>query len=216
MKRSVATGLVVLLVGGCGKKADDAENTLSAIAAAATAAPRVEEGLKEAEQFQKDRVARGDTVAMPYAELQKFLPASIAGHTPREEPTGSQQAMAGFSMSQTSQTWVEAPNASGTSPEIEVTIVDFGGSQQGYAMMAAPMMMGFSQEDARRRVGSIKVDVPHAGAWEEFDKENKDAKITAIARYRFVITVESRHKGEDQSALVKSVAEEVARKFDGK
>ena len=118
---------------------------------------------------------------MAYGELQKFLPSSVDGYTAKEAPAGSQQSMAGFSMSQTEQTWVKAAGADGNTPEIKVSIIDFGGTQQGYTMLAAPLMMGFSQEDAHRRVGSTKVDVPHAGAWEEFDKDNKSAKITAIA-----------------------------------
>lgn len=216
MKRSMVAVTVALVVVGCGKKADDAQNAVSAMAAAATAAPKLEAGLKEAEQFQKDRAAKGDTVAMPYVELQKQLPTSISGYTAREAPSGSQQTMAGFSMSQAEQTWVKEADAQGMTPEIQVTVIDFGGTQQGYAMMAAPMMMGFSQEDAHHRVGSTKVDVPYTGGWEEFDKDTKNAKITAITRYRFVIAVEARNSGEDQSAMVKKLAEEIAKKFEGR
>ena len=216
MIRPTVVVAVALVVAGCGKKADEAQDAMSAVAAAAGAAPKLEAGMKEAEQFQKDRVAKGDTVAMPYTEIQKFLPASIDGFTARGEPEGSQQAMGGFSMSQAEQTWVKDPTAQGSPPEIHVTVIDFGGTQQGYAMMAAPMMMGFSQEDARRRVGSVKMGVPYTGGWEEFDKESKDAKITAITRYRYVITVESRNGAEDPAALVKRVAEAIATKFEGK
>lgn len=216
VKRSIIAGLTMLAATGCGKKHDNAVDAMTAMATAATAAPKIEQGMKEAEQFQKDRIARGDTLAMPYAELQKFLPSSVSGYTAREEPAGSQQAMPGFSMSQASQTWVATPNPTGMAPEVEVTVVDFGGTQQGYAMMAAPMLMGFSQEDAHRRVGAISIDVPNTGAWQEFDKDSKDAKVTAVARYRFLITVDARNKGEDQSALAKELASEIARKFDGK
>ena len=79
MKRSMVAVTVALVVVGCGKKADDAQNAVSAMAAAATAAPKLEAGLKEAEQFQKDRAAKGDTVAMPYVELQKQLPTTGSG-----------------------------------------------------------------------------------------------------------------------------------------
>lgn len=216
MKRFVNVIALVGMLGACGKKADDAQNAVSAVVQAAGASDKLEAGLKDAERFQAERVAKGDTVAIPYAELQKYLPTSVDGYTAREEPSGSSQAMGAFSMSQVEQTWVAEAGADGSAPEIKVTILDFGGTQQGYAMMAAPVLMGFSQEDAHRRVGSTKVDVPHSGGWEEFDKDNKDAKITVVARYRYVITVESRHKGEDQSAKVKAVAEEIARKFDGK
>ncbi len=216
MIRPTVAVVIVLGVVGCGKKADEAQNAMSAVAAAAGAAPKLEEGMKEAEQFQKDRVAKGDTVAMSYTEIQKFLPASVDGYTARGTPKGSQQAMGGFSMSQAEQTWVKDPAAQGSTPEIQVTVIDFGGTQQGYAMMAAPMMMGFSQEDDRRKVGSVKMDVPYTGGWGEFDKESKDAKITAITRYRYVITIEARNNADDQSAMVKRLAETIATKFDGK
>jgi hypothetical protein len=217
MNRSMIAAALVLAVAGCGKKkVDETQDAIGAMAAVAAAGSKLEEGAAEAARFQKERVAKGDTVAMPYAELQKFLPASIGGYQPREEPSGSQQAMAGFSMSQTERTWTKDTAAQGVSPEIHVSLVDFGGTQQGYAMLAAPMMMGFSQEDAHRRVGSTKIDVPNTGAWEEFDKDSKDTKLTAIARYRFVITIEARNHGADQSAMVKRLAEEIATKFEGK
>lgn len=214
MQRSVTLVILATAVVGCGKKADDVQNAASAIAAVASG--KLESSMKDAEQFQKERVAKGDTVAMPYADLQKYLPTSISGYTPREEPSGQSQNMPGFSMSQAEQTWVGSANADGSTPEIHVSLVDFGGTQQGYAMMAAPMMMGFSQEDAHRRVGSTKLDVDHTGGWEEFDKDSKNAKITAITRYRYVIAVEARNKGEDQSAMAKSLAEEIAKKFEDK
>ena len=217
MNRSMVGVAMVLAVIGCGKKqADETQDAIGAMAAVAAAGSKLEEGAAEAARFQKERVAKGDTVAMPYAELQKFLPASIGGYLPRGEPAGSQQAMAGFSMSETKRTWVKDTAAEGVTPEIHVSLVDFGGSQQGYAMLAAPMMMGFSQEDAHRRLGSTTIDVPHTGAWEEFDKDTKNTKLTAIARYRFVITVEARNHGADQTALVKRLAEEIAGKFEGK
>ena len=65
MIRPTVVVAVALVVAGCGKKADEAQDAMSAVAAAAGAAPKLEAGMKEAEQFQKDRVAKGDTVAMP-------------------------------------------------------------------------------------------------------------------------------------------------------
>lgn len=143
MIRPMAVVAAMLVVGACGKKVDEAQDAMNAVAAAAAAAPKLEEGMKEAEQFQKDRVAKG-----------------------------------GFSMSQAEQTWVKGPDA--------------------------------------QKVGSVKMDVPYTGGWGEFDKESKDAKITAITRYRYVITVEARNHADDQSAMVMRLAESIATKFDGK
>lgn len=217
MNRSAMVILVTTVVVGCGSKDDSTPNAVRAMVEAAGSAPRVEAAMEQAERFRQDRIARGDTVAMPYADLKAFLPGEIEGYTAEGGPSGSQQAMPGFSMSQTQQTWVRSGDAGGgPTPEIEITLVDFGGTQQGYAMLAAPVLMGFSQEDDHRRVGSVSIEVPHTGAWEEFDKDSKDAKITAVARYRYVITVEARNHGDDQSAMVKRLAAEVARKFEGR
>jgi hypothetical protein len=215
MKRSTMAVAVALVALGCGKK-DQTPNVVSAMAEAAAAAPKVEAAMADAEKFQKERVAKGDTVAIPYADLQQYLPTSVDGYTADGNPSGSQQAMPGFSMSQTEQTWVAPANADGNTPEVQITLVDFGGTEQGYAMMAAPMMMTYSQEDDHQRVGSTPIDVPYTGAWIEFDKDAKDAKITAITRYRYVITVEARNQSEDQSEMVKRVAADIAKKFAGK
>ncbi len=214
MARSAVTVGLVLMLAGCGEKASDAKNALNAVAAVTSG--RVEEGLKDAERFQQERVAKGDTLAMPYGDLQKLLPTDVSGYTATGEPEGSSQSMAGFSMSQASRTWAGPAGSEGSTPEVEVTLIDFGGTQSGYAMMAAPMLMGFSQEDSHRRTGSVKLDLEHTAGWEEFNKDSKDAKFTAVTRYRYVITVEARNHGADQSKMVKDLAVDIAKNFAGK
>jgi hypothetical protein len=214
MRGSLVAVGVAWLAAGCGQSGTDAKNALNAVQAVTSG--QVEEGLKDAEKFHQERVAKGDTLAMPYAELQKFLPTEVAGYQPAEEPSGSSQNMPGFSMSQAKQSWQAAAGGDGSVPQVEITLVDLGGSQQGYAMMAAPMMMGFSQEDANHRAGGIKMDVPHTGGWEEFDKRTKNAKVTAVTRYRYMITVEARDHAEDQSQMVRELAEKISKQFDGK
>ncbi len=79
---------------------------------------------------------------MAYGALPTFRPAAVDGYAAKEAPGGSQQSMAGFSMSQAEQTWVKPAGADGNTPEIKVRITDFGGTQQGYTMLAAPLLMG--------------------------------------------------------------------------
>ena len=213
MTKPAVVAALALVVAGCGGKTDDAKNAASAIAAVTSGAAQA--GLQNAEKFQQARVAKGDTVAMAYTDLQKFLPASFDGYT-AEAPSGSSQSMGGFSMAQAEQTWKGPAKADGSTPEIQVTLVDFSGTQQAYGMMAAPMLSGFKQEDAHRRAGSVKVGLADTGAWEDFNKDNSDAKITMVTRYRYMVTVEARNQGEDRSKMVLDLAESIAKKFDGK
>lgn len=205
----------VLLVA-CGQKADDAKNALSAIKAAAEVASNAGDVQNEAEKFYADRKAKGDTLAMPYADLQKFLPSAPAGYTAAEAPGGSSQSMGGFSMSQAEQTYNAPAGADGNTPNIHVTIADLGGTQAAYGMMALPMMMDLSQEDAHHRMKTHKVDAAYTWASEEYDKDNKDAKVSMVTRYRYMITVEARNQAADQSDMVRALAADIAKKFEGK
>ena len=209
-----------LLVGvglvGCGEKAQEVKDAANALEAVAQASGGLVETQKEAEKFYNDRKAKGDTVAMPYADLQKMLPSAPSDYTASGEPSGSSQSMGGFSMSQTEQTFTRPAGADGSAPTIEVGIVDFGGTQAAYGMMALPMMMNLSQEDAHHRMQTLKVDMPYTWGSEEYNKDDKSSKVTLVTRYRYVITVEVRNHGEDKSAMARSLAEEVAKRFEGK
>ena len=207
----VGVGLV-----GCGEKAREIKDATSALQAVAEASGGIADRQKEAEKFYNDRKEKGDTVAMAYTELQKFLPSAPSDYTASEEPSGSSQSMGAFSMSQTEQSFVKPAAADGSVPTIKVSIVDFGGTQAAYGMMALPMMMNMSQEDAHHRMQTLKMDAPYTWGSEEYNKDDKSTKVTIITRYRYVVSVEARDHGEDKSAMARSLAEDIAKKFEGK
>lgn len=224
-RRVFAAGLVVagLLSSACGDKAEkeseeqkEVSNAMEAMGALASAGSKMEQAANDAAKFQEDRRARGDTISMSYTELQKYLPDAPSGYTKAEEPGGSSQSIGAFSMSEAEQKYVGPPDANGNAATIRVKLVDFGGTESAYGMFALPMMMNIKQEDARRRMGTIALGPEHTWASEEFNKVNKDAKITAITRYRYVITVEAENQTEDQSDMVRRFTEQVVRRFEGK
>lgn len=207
----VGAGLV-----GCGEKAQEVRNATNALQAVAQAGGSMADTQKEAEKFYNERRARGDTVAMAYSELQTFLPSPPSDYTAVEAPGGSSQSMGVFSMSQTEQTFTKPAGADGSVPTIEVSIVDFGGTQAAYGMMALPMMMNLSQEDARHRMKTIKVSTPHTWGTEEYNKEDHTSKVSLVTRFRYLINVEVRSHGEDKTGMAKDLAEDIAKKFEGK
>jgi hypothetical protein len=216
MHRRVLSLFVGLTLVGCGEKAQDIRNATSALGAMAQVGNTLAESQKEATKFYEDRKAKGDTVALPYADLQKFLPSAPADYTPLEAPGGSSQSMGAFSMSQTEQTFTKPAAADGTAPTIKVSIIDFGGTQAAYGMMAAPLMMNISQEDAHHKMQTLKLSTPNTWGSEDFNKDDKSSTVTLITRYRYVITVDARNQGQDNTAMARSLAEEIAKKFDGK
>ncbi len=216
MYRRVFLVVTAVALCGCGEKSQDAKNTANAISALTQSAGKIGETATEAEKFYKDRQAKGDTVSMPYADLEKMLPSAPSGYKNKEDPSGSSSTMGAFSMSTAEQVFEQPAGADGLVPTIKVTLVDLGGTQGAYSMMALPMMMNISQEDAHHRMGTLKMSPAYTWASEEFNKDDKSAKVTAITRYRYAITVEASNQSADQSAMVKSLAEDIVKKFEGK
>ena len=218
LTRGVTLGAALCVLSACSDKAKDDLNAISATGqiAAAVASGSMEKSVDEAAKFQADRRARGDTVAMPYAELQKLLPESIAGYSKAEEPAGSSQSMGAFSMSDAEQRYTAGPGADGIEPMIDVKIVDFGGTEGAYGMFALPMMMNIQREDAHSRMRTLTLGPKYTWASEDFNKDSKDARITAITRYRYAITVEANNQHDDQSEMIKKIVEQIVREFENK
>jgi hypothetical protein len=218
MNRRVLILVLGLGLAGCGagEKARELKNATNAVTAAAEAGNTLVNAQNEAEKFYAERKAKGDTIAIPYADLQKFIPAPPSDYTPLEAPGGSSQTMGAWSMSQTEQTFSKAPGPDGTAPTIKVTIVDFGGTQAAYGMMAAPLMMNLSQEDAHHKMQTLKLSTPYTWGSEDFNKDDKSSTVTLVTRYRYVVTVEARNQGQDNTAMARALAEDIAKKFDGK
>lgn len=216
MKRLFALAAMGALCIGCGEiqEAKEAANAMSQLA---EAGEKMAETQDEATKFMAERKAKGDTVAMATDQLKTFLPTAIDGYKPKAEPSVQSTNMGAFSYSTAEQEWVSLSSADSNNPAvIKVTLTDWSGSEGGYMMYAPMMAMNISQEDAHRRTGSVKLDMPHTAGWEEFDKDSKNAKFTAMTRYRFMINVETSNQTDDQSAVAKEIAVTTAEKFKDK
>jgi hypothetical protein len=227
----VATAAALFtLASACGKESNakaeaegdaenlpaQAKNAIEAVGQLAKATSTFETANAEAAKFQADRKTRGDTISMSYTALQAFLPDAPPGYKKSDEVGGSSQRMSGWSMTDADQDYYLEGAPDGTRPTIHVKLVDFGGTQTGYGILAMPMMIDMQQEDAHSRTATVKLGPAFTWAREEFDKDNKDAKMMAVTRYRYLIEVEAMGHGTDLMPLVKSLTENVVRKFEGK
>lgn len=213
----VAGGIIVT---ACGDKREekpqDVSNPIEAIGQLAKSGSRLEAAADEAQKFQQERRARGDTVVMSYTALQGFLPDAPSGYAKGEAPSGSTQTMGAFSMSEAEQEYLGTPDAEGNAPRIRVKLADFGGTEGAYGMFALPMMMNISQEDAHHRMSTVKLGPEYTWASEEFNKDSRNSRVTAVTRYRFMVTVEAENQRDDQTAMLRTLAERIVRRFEGK
>ena len=218
--RIVSLAACAVGITACGDKRDEkpreSANPIEAMGQLAKAGSKLETAADEAAKFQQDRRARGDTVAMTYTALQAFLPDAPDGYSKAEAPSGSSQTMGAFSMTEAEQEYVGKADAEGNAPRIRVKLADFGGTEGAYGVFALPMMMNISQEDAHHRMSTIKLGPEYTWASEEFDKDTRNTKVTAVTRYRYLITVEAEQQRDDQSDMLRKLAERIVRRFEGK
>jgi hypothetical protein len=170
------------------QKAKEAAN---AVSAAKNYAENVEAGQKKAEE----RRAKGDTLALPYAELQKYLPAAVAGYEKEGEPEGQTMNMAGASYSTAAQTYKKGDQT------LKITITDYNGAYALYGMATAVMASGYSMENADEKVGGIDLGV--GKGWEDIKKKDKTASVLVGLSDRFFVQAEASNQAN--SDFVKEV-----------
>jgi hypothetical protein len=207
---AVATSAVI----GCSEKAKEMKEAATAAQVTAGAAGKMKESMDASQKFYADRKAKGDTVAMEYKALEEYLPKDIAGYKPEGGPTGNKTSMQGFSISTAEQSYVATD--AGNPARIKISLADYGGTEGGYGVASLPLSFAMSSEDDHHRMGSRKFDTPYTAGIEEYNKDSKDAKVSVGTRYRYWVVVEASNQKDDQSAMVSSVAEDVAKKFTDK
>lgn len=146
------------------------------------------------------RKAKGDTLAMPYKELAQFMPTNIAGYKPLGEPAGQAMTMQGVSYSSYEQIF---ENASRTVLRIQLT--DYNASEALLNIATLPLSEGFEVENSRILARKWPVDWKDTTGYEEFQKEDKEAKVTLRVADRFLIQISADH--QKNTDFVKTIAQ---------
>ncbi|MEO5928444.1 MAG: hypothetical protein ABIR47_00805 [Candidatus Kapaibacterium sp.] len=212
MKKVLLVIALAAVCASCGGKIDELKKGIDAAQQLSKAGKAIEEGQADAKKMAADRATKGDTVAMPFKDLEGYIPTSIPGYKVEGEPSGmSNSGATGSTMSQASQKFV---SESGDGSHLTVMLVDAGGSEaaNAYAGLAA---MGINSEDAHQKIESIKLDPTTSGV-ATFDKDNKNSTVAVVTRYRYMVTVTTEGGKEDETGKLKDAVSEIAKKFDGK
>lgn len=172
-----------LLLMSCGKVRDAAN--------AAEGLKNYAEGIKESTNKMEERKAKGDTVSMPYAELQKLLPTNISGYAKDGDPKGESINMVGMSYSTASQVYKNGD------AEITVNIIDYNASYAAFGAATAMFATGFSVDNAEEHLGAVDLGVSGVKAWEDVKKKEKKSTIIAGVNDRFLVSAEGRNVEAD-------------------
>jgi hypothetical protein len=185
----VSAGILIL---SCGK-VKEATN-------AAEGLKNYAEGLKESTSKMEERKAKGDTISMPYADLQKMLPSGISGYNKEGDPKGESINMMGMSYSTASQVYKSGDG------EITLNIMDYNASYAAFGAATAMFATGFSVDNDQEHLGAIDLGISGVKAWEDVKKKEKRSTVMAGVNDRFLVTAEGRNVEPDAvKSAIKSV-----------
>ena len=172
----------------------EASNPFEAIANMGKA---MEKGANALQEKIKERQAKGDTLAMPYEELMKYLPGSIDGYT-KGKTDGATVNMMGASYSNANVTFENDKNE-----RIKIQLVDYNAAYSMYSTLTAMWAMGMSIDTPDEKANGVKLE-GDIGGWEVYKKKSKDVNLTLGIGYRFWLNIEA--DNQDNTDFVKSIA----------
>jgi hypothetical protein len=191
----------LLILAGCGGRIKTKDGEVISVPDAAKAAKEITKAAENAKSRWEERKAKGDTLAMPYKDLEAFLP-EISGYTKNGGPKGSSMNMPGMgSWSQTEQRYENGEK------RIKVEIMDYNASQSGWTFITAAYRMGFSSEDDNKKTGPVDLGMSNVNGYETVYKQRQDAELVLVAGDRFLVKLNS--DGSNDIDLLKSVAKDI-------
>lgn len=200
MKTKIMLSIACAVVlSSCGGKVDEAKQAMDNLESIAKSGDQMQATQDAATKRREERRAKGDTLAIPYAELQKLLPADLSGYTAKD-PEGSNTDMPGYSMGQASRSY-EKPDGS----YVKITLTDWNASEAGWAGASAMFSMKIRVDNSNETSGTIQTDDPLVNGMEHYGKQDKQASVTYAIGARFLLMVEANNQtGTD---MVKQVAQ---------
>lgn len=199
---SIITGVSLsLLLPGCGEKMKEAQQAMENVKSITENAQQAQQETNEAQKRRAERRAKGDTLAIPYKDLQQYLPSSINGYT-AAEPSGNSMDMAGMSYSTGTRRYTRQ-GANGEEA-IEISLTDYNATESAYEVAAAWMALGLKADNDEQTVKTYKLDYPASGGMETYHKKDKRSELTYALGGRFILTI----KADNQSSIdgVKGIA----------
>ncbi|MBC7862834.1 MAG: hypothetical protein IAF38_07655 [Bacteroidia bacterium] len=198
----IALGVLLITSCGGGKKEEETPEVnikTNPFAALEKMGNDMQASQNKGEEAMKKRRERGDTLAMPYAELQKFLPAAPAGYT-AEEPGGNTINMPGASYSNAEVKFKKGDDY------VKVVIMDYNQAYGMYTAATAMWAMGLSVDSPEEKAGGVKLD-GNIGGWEVYRKKAKSAAVTLGVGSRFWVSVEA--SNQESSENVKNIVKTI-------
>ncbi|MBL6449767.1 hypothetical protein JMN32_25880 [Fulvivirga sp. 29W222] len=138
--------------------------------------------------------------AVHYKELQKHLPASLAGFSAESAPEGNM-----FEMNEMSYSSAMREYSKGNS-WLTITIMDYKGAAEMYEGSTMAWNNSMSYEDDQQKAHSVSIN--GMNGWFSYDKHNQESTLILGINGRYLITINITENADE------SLAEKVSKDLD--
>jgi hypothetical protein len=192
-----AVALAAVLFGCGGSKPENQEmeegeevGITNILEKAGDMAKAAEQSQKDANKKMEERIKRGDTLAIPYSELAKFLPDEIDGYKSEEEASGETTNTLGMSVSVVRKKFVKGEDY------VNIELSDYNGgantaSQGALAMFSMAAEISMENSDMKqtgfRQGNDIKGTLI-------YQKSRQVAELSAVIGGRFLVKMEANNQ----------------------
>lgn len=201
-KASIAAVTLAVVLFSCGgSKPENQEMEEGEEIGITNALDKVQDMAKAAEQSQKtadrklqERIKRGDTLAIPYIDLAKFLPDEVDGYKATEEPQGQTSNMPGMSMSTVRKRLVNGNNY------IQYELSDYNSGANAAAQGALAMFSmaaEISMENNEMKQTGFKQGDDIRGSL-VYQKDRQIAELSAVIGSRFLVKIEANNQKDTE------------------
>lgn len=194
---SILSASYGLISCGATDKAKETANNLSALKDMAENISKTAESMNDK---QAERKAKGDTLAMPYKDLQAYLPI-LSDFEKDGNPEGESMNMTGMSFSVASQKYKRGVES------IKVSITDYNAAYSAFMGVTALMNAGFSVENDNEIARGVDLGIVGLKGYESIKKKEKNGSLLVAAADRFFISVEG--SNIENAEVLKDVAKSI-------
>jgi len=200
----ITVALLSAMVFSCGEKAREAKETLSLMEDLKEGAEEMEKAVEKSNDKLAERRERGDTLAMNYKDLGRFLPASLGEYERQGEPKGNSINMPGMSYSEANASYID-----GEDNMLSVELIDYNTAANMFVMATAAYGVGIDIESDSEHTKGFKENEDLSG-WTVLQKENPDVTVFIGIAQRFFLKVEA--DNTDDVDKIKELALKIAKK----
>jgi hypothetical protein len=190
---------ITLVLFSCVGNPKEGQNTVNALSEESKAELSTELSMDASQKLREARRIKGDTLAMSYLDLQKYLPKEINGYIAQGNPKGEYMDIPGMAFSQAEQIYKKGDS------QLVISLFDYNSAYDMYAGATA-LFAGAPVQNNEETAKGLSMKDQMKG-WESYKKKEKRAELMLGIAERFYLNIKA--DKQEGTELIKNIADKM-------